>query len=161
MMADLEQAAPALAKAIDEVPEPHGSKSERGPPLHAAPGRILLADDDVDLRTVLREILVEEGYEVSEAADGPQALELLSIAADGSAPLPDVVLLDFVMPGLSGLGILGLMRRLSRRPRTIIMTGFPDPSVEAFARNLGAVCVLRKPIDGDELRSVVFECMPF
>jgi two-component system response regulator (stage 0 sporulation protein F) len=131
---------------------------------HAGPTlrqpRLLVADDDEDLRKLLKDLFVEEGYDVIDAAGGSRALEILSSAADGSTLPFDVILLDFVMPGLSGLGVLGVMRRFARSPPTIIMTGFPDRSVEAFARNLGAVCVLRKPIDTSKLRDVVRRYVP-
>lgn len=127
--------------------------------VRVVPATVLIADDDEDTRTALREILVAGGSRVIEAADGTRALEILALAADGRAPLPDLVLLDFVMPGLSGLGILGVMRRFPRMPPTILMTGFPDPSVETFARALGVVRVLRKPIDEEALSRAILEAL--
>jgi FixJ family two-component response regulator len=59
------------------------------------------------------------------------------------------------MPGLSGLGLLRAMRVFGRPPATIIMTAFPDSSIEPVALGLGALCVLRKPIDAEKLGSVV------
>jgi len=122
-------------------------------------GLVLIADDDDEMRIALREFLAGEGYDVIEADNGAMALELLAAAADGHAPLPDVVLLDFVMPGFSGLGILRVMRRFVRVPPTIIMTALLDPSVETFARNLGAIRLLRKPIDEDTLGALIVEAM--
>jgi two-component system response regulator (stage 0 sporulation protein F) len=127
--------------------------------VRAVRAKVLVADDDADTRGALVDLLGDEGYDVFEAADGAQTLEILAAAADGGAPLPDLVLLDFIMPGLSGLGILRVMRRFCRVPPTVIMTGFPDPSVETFARNLGAVGVLHKPIRADRLNEVVVESM--
>jgi CheY-like chemotaxis protein len=122
-------------------------------------GLVLIADDDDETRGALKEYLAGEGYEVIEADNGALALELLASAADGNAPLPDFVLLDFVMPGFSGLGILRVMRRFVRFPPTIIMTALVDPSVEAFARNLGALCVLRKPIDEGQLSGIIRDAL--
>jgi CheY-like chemotaxis protein len=122
-------------------------------------GTVLLADDDQDLRDAIESVLVAEGYRVLEASDGRRALEMLASAADRRGPLPDVVILDFVMPGFSGLGILRVLRRFERPPPTIIMTAFPDPSVNRLAQNLGAFRVLRKPINEGALRAVVSEAM--
>src|SRR5262249_60635468 len=72
---------------------------------------ILVAEDDEDLRAALRRLLIDDGYVVVEAATGSAALEYLARAADEHAGLPDVVLLDFVLPGFSGLGVLRAMRR--------------------------------------------------
>ncbi len=119
------------------------------------PATVLVADDDPSARSAIRRILSAEGYDVLEASDGSETLELLSRAADQKGALPDVVLLDFVMPGFSGLGILRVMRRFERVPPTIIMTGFLDPTVETLSRALGAVRVLRKPLDADDLLAAV------
>ncbi len=133
------------------------ARDERSSRTRVAPATILVAEDDPDVRNAIREILAADGYEVVEAPDGERALEALARAADQEGALPDVVLLDFVMPGFSGLGILRVMRRFERTPPTIVMTAFVDPSVETFARALGAFRVLRKPIDERVLREVVLE----
>lgn len=116
---------------------------------------VLLADDDDELRAVLRLALAREGFEVIEAHRGDVALEVLAAAADGARALPDVLLLDFCMPELSGLGVLRIMRRFGRMPPAILMTAFPDDSVEVFARNFGASIVLRKPFNLDEVKEAV------
>ena len=116
---------------------------------------ILVADDDDDLRRSLCSLLSSEGYGVIDLANGAATLELLAEAADGRRPRPDLLLLDFCMPGLSGIGIQRILRRFDAAPPTILMTGFPDRSVETFARNAGVVTVLRKPLEGpDVLRAV-------
>lgn len=116
---------------------------------------VLIADDDDDLRRTLAMVLERDGYEVIESPDGEHALELLAEAADGKRPAPDVLLLDFRMPGLSGIGMLRVLRRFSRLPPTIVVTAFPDPSVERLARNAGAVGVLRKPVRAPEVCAAV------
>jgi DNA-binding response OmpR family regulator len=117
--------------------------------------RILLADDDDDLRRTIAAWLASDGHDIVEITNGADALFLLAAAADGECESPDVLVLDFHMPELSGIGILRTLRRFGMVPPTIIVTGFPDPSVDAFAREAGAFCVLHKPIDGEALRAAV------
>ncbi len=120
---------------------------------------VFLVDDDADFRDTICQILVDDGYEVTAASDGAEALEHLAAMADAHVPLPDLLLLDFVMPKLSGLGVLQALWRLTSLPPTILMTGFPDKSVEAFAENLGAFCVLRKPVKSATLCAAVSEAV--
>jgi len=136
-----------------DLPLPVSPGQARGVPL--APSTVLLADDDDSSRRALRSVLEDEGYGVLETSTGVETLELLASAADGHAPIPDVLVLDVCMPGYSGLGVLAVMRRFSERPRVIVVTGLRDPSVETFAKRLGAVRVLHKPIDLDELLAEV------
>lgn len=120
-----------------------------------APPLVFLADDDDVLRLVLKEELVTNGYHVEDVGDGALALELLSMAADGLAPAPAVVILDVRMPGYSGLGVLNVMRRFERRPPTLLLTGVPDLSIDVLGRALGAYRVLHKPIELSEVLAVV------
>jgi two-component system chemotaxis response regulator CheY len=126
---------------------------------HQAKGTILLADDDQDLRRALCALLGSEGYEVIEAANGAAALEILAEAADGKRARPDLLLLDFNMPELSGIGLLRVLRRFGELPPAIVITAFPDPKVEDLARAAGAVRVLRKPFDEDVVLSGVRELL--
>jgi CheY-like chemotaxis protein len=113
------------------------------------PGWVLVVDDDADNREVFRTILEDEGYRVSTVADGTAALDhLLS-----SGPLPDVVLLDLHMPGLSGWDVLD----------ALAASGSPVPIVAASADKKALDCldyrqvaaVLTKPFHLDDLLSVV------
>lgn len=111
------------------------------------PPTVFLADDDDLFRELLKEELVGRGFAVEDVGDGAQALELLSMAADGLASAPDVVVLDVRMPGYSGLGVLNVMRRFSKRPPTLLLTAVADRSIDVVARTMGAVGVLHKPVD--------------
>jgi CheY-like chemotaxis protein len=119
-----------------------------------------LADDDADFREVARQLLREDGYAVTEAADGVEALELLLAMADAALPLPEVLILEFVMPRLSGLGVLRALRRLGRLPPALLLTVFLDPSVDTVANRLGVYRVLRKPVDSFTLLAAVSEAVP-
>ena len=114
-----------------------------------------VADDDGAFRAVLRRELGALGYDVVEAADGEQALEALALAADGDAPIPDVIVLDVCMPGYSGLGILRALQRFGDPPPTFLVTGFDDRSVDVLGRNLGAIRVFHKPVDLDEVLGAI------
>jgi DNA-binding response OmpR family regulator len=71
---------------------------------------ILIADDDPPLTALLRQTLAEEGYRVLTAADGTDAL------AQAQAHRPDLVVLDWLMPGLSGLEVARRLRALAGMP---------------------------------------------
>jgi two-component system, NtrC family, response regulator AtoC len=118
---------------------------------------VFIADDDDRFRTTLSDALVAQGYEVIEASDGAQALEKLSMAADGQSVSPDVILLDVVMPGFSGLGVLSVMGRLSGHAPILLVTALADRSVDLFAARFGAHRVFRKPIDIEEVLESVLE----
>lgn len=119
--------------------------------------RILLADDDDIFRSAVRAALGVHGYEVIEVCDGAAALEALAKAADGREAVPDAVVLDIRMPGCSGLGVLSAMSHFRRRPPTLLVTGFKDPSVHVVAERLGASRVIFKPADVDDVVAVVRE----
>jgi two-component system, response regulator, stage 0 sporulation protein F len=117
--------------------------------------RILVADDDDDLRAVVVDALRADGYAVLEARDGEEMLAVLHDALTDSANRPDVILADVRMPKLSGLGVLQQLRRAGVRLPVVMMTGFCPSSVEIVAKRLGAWGVLRKPFDLDDLRTVL------
>lgn len=113
---------------------------------------VLVVDDDVAFRSMMRRRLVRHGYEVLEASDGEGALDALSGAVQ-----PDVVVLDVMMPRCSGLGVLDILRTLKRTPPTLLVTGFDDRSVDVVAGRLGALRVFHKPFELDELLDGILE----
>jgi CheY-like chemotaxis protein len=115
---------------------------------------VLVADDDGDLREIVAETLRADGYEVTEARDGSELLELLERAAEEDTR-PDIIVTDVKMPLLSGLGVLSAMRRAHLPVPVVVMTAYAHDSVRTVARRLGAVGVLRKPFDIDDLRTAV------
>lgn len=126
------------------------------PERSKAPLTVLVADDDEDMRSLVVEALRLDGYQVVEARDGAELLDYLRGAlADPTHARPDVVVTDVLMPKLSGLGVLDALHRAAWNVPVILMTAMGDDSVHTLARRLGAVCVLRKPLDVDDLRTAV------
>lgn len=113
---------------------------------------ILVADDDSDIRDILRMRLVRDlGCRVVEAADGEQALSL------AARELPDVVILDWSMPGLTGIEVLTALRRQKTTARipVIMMTAREDGAAESQARSLGSVAYVPKPVDFTQLKRAI------
>jgi len=113
------------------------------------PARILVVDDDENLRWVLKTQLEEMGYSVSTAIDGEQAL-----AAIEREP-PALILTDLKMPGLSGLELLDRIRPDYPEMPVVIITAFATIQNAVQAMRAGAYDYLTKPIDYDELGLVV------
>lgn len=113
------------------------------------PARILLVDDDENLRWVLKTQLEDMGYVISEAADGEQAL-----AAIEKEP-PALVLTDLKMPGLTGLELLARLQSEYPEVPAVIITAFGTIQSAVEAMRAGAYDYLTKPIDHDELGIVV------
>ncbi|MGI5864629.1 MAG: sigma-54-dependent transcriptional regulator [Myxococcales bacterium] len=112
--------------------------------------RVLVVDDDPGVRYTIREILESADFEVVEAADGAQALELV----DGSAPF-QLVITDLRMPKIDGLELL---RRLAGRApalRVILITAHGSERHAVEAMKLGAYDYFRKPFELEELLAVV------
>jgi type II secretory ATPase GspE/PulE/Tfp pilus assembly ATPase PilB-like protein len=121
---------------LDEPEPPRVS----GP--HGLPARkVLLVDDEDSLRKVVKDLLERDGYIVSEARDGVQALDQVDRVG------PDIIVLDLNMPGLDGYGVLSHLRS---RPATadipvIVLTAKSDEDNEVRVFELGADDFLTKP----------------
>jgi FixJ family two-component response regulator len=113
--------------------------------------RIIVADDDENMRSLVAEALRHSGCSVMEARDGVEVLELL----DDPFVRADVVIVDVKMPRLSGLGVLYELRRAGLSLPTVLMTGLADYSVRTAAMKLGAVIVLRKPFGREDIMTAV------
>lgn len=114
--------------------------------------RVLVVDDDEDLRAALADILEAEGYEVSVAADGQEALEVLR---EEGAPLPGLVLLDMMMPVMDGWEFCAHQRRDPRLAHVPVLVLSASADVERAAAELGTQGYLRKPMDIDALLGAV------
>jgi CheY-like chemotaxis protein len=119
--------------------------------------KVLVVDDDESIRETLRTVLEEAGYVVDEAPDGMGALKRLRSSREKM-----VVVLDLMMPGLDGAGVLGVVagdRRLAEQFGYVLVTANNNTLSLAFAtllKNL-AVPLVTKPFDIDRLVHVVDE----
>jgi len=123
--------------------------------------RLLIADDDTDLREQLASVLSEDGYDVDEAADGNELLEALASASRPANEQPTyaAIVMDLMMPGFSGVDVLTALHTPPPRVPVLVMTGCEDEHVVQTASSLGAVAVFRKPFDLDELRAALLSVM--
>jgi DNA-binding NtrC family response regulator len=111
--------------------------------------RILLVDDDEDMRSLLSDVLSDEGYEVIQAANGAEALVLLHRETFAA------ILLDKRMPGLSGMDLLPGLRVICPETPVIVITAFGDAHTAAEGAEKGAFGLLFKPFRMDELRAML------
>ena len=128
---------------LQEVERVLGGATE-DEPATAAPSRVLLVDDDAVNRALARGVLQKNGYEVTEAADGLAALDVL--AADPGYAL---MVLDLDMPRMGGLEALGRVRSSVHTAAlpVIVLTGSTSEDSEVVVMDQGADDYVRKPID--------------
>jgi len=102
---------------------------------------VLVVDDDPGIGETMRDILTLEGYRVSVATSGEQAVKLCS------GEKFDFALLDLRMPGMNGVDTLRAIKKLAPTIRVIMITGYDAGDLAQQAMNEGAEAVFRKPLD--------------
>jgi DNA-binding NtrC family response regulator len=111
--------------------------------------RVLVVDDDDEMRILLRRTLEFDGYQVTERDRGTHVLEALR-----GAPF-DLIILDKEMPGLTGLDLLPILRREFPQVPVVLVTAFGGRQIAASALRLGAASYLEKPFRLAQLRDVI------
>ena len=107
--------------------------------------RVLVIDDEPDIRKTLKMTLEYEGYEVTTASSGNEGLER------ARAERPDAILLDIKMPGLDGLEVLERLKALSVDAAVLMISGHGDIADAMRATRLGAIDFLEKPLEQERL----------
>jgi CheY-like chemotaxis protein len=102
--------------------------------------KILLADDDRLVRTIVSDLLGELGHDVVQAENGQQVVDLTEAAK------PDLMILDFLMPKLSGIDALRQLRAAGHRTPAIILTAITDGSIRGVEGADAADGFLEKPV---------------
>ena len=114
----------------------------------AESARILIVDDDPGNAVVLTHHLRGQGYATETAADGEEGFRRLA------SEVFDLVLMDLVMPGMTGFEVLKQTRSRSRIP-VIVLTGHADADLRRNALRLGAADLLGKPYDFEALDTAI------
>ena len=117
------------------------------------PPHILIVDDEDDFRGTLNILLSMEGFHVSEATSGNQAIDLIDAGLR-----PDVLLLDYRMPGLNGGQTLDHIRRRALDVPAVLVTAASE--AHHLARQHGFHAVLRKPVGPDDLLATLRKTLP-
>lgn len=112
-------------------------------------GKLLIVDDQFGIRILLNEVFNKEGYQTFQAANGIQALEVVTKHS------PDLVLLDMKIPGMDGIEILKRMKKIDPDIKVIIMTAYGELDMIQEAKDLGALTHFAKPFDIDDIRAAV------
>jgi CheY-like chemotaxis protein len=114
--------------------------------------RILIIDDEAQIRSMLKLMLERDGYEVAEAPDG---IEGIRIYRQNPA---DLIITDLIMPNKDGIGVIIDLKKEFPNVKIIAMSGGGLNKPEGYlkgAKKLGAACTLTKPIDrGEMLRAI-------
>src|SRR5262245_61391167 len=113
---------------------------------------VLLAEDSVEMRRLLAATLRAAGYDVTEARDGMELLDLIEAAArHGELDRYAAVVSDIRMPWLSGIDVMAVLSAAAWRTPVILITAFGDEETHAEGKLLGAVAVLDKPFEMRDL----------
>jgi CheY-like chemotaxis protein len=114
---------------------------------------VLVIEDEESVRAMIRKVLERNGYEVIDAADGPQALELAREHRDRLM----LVLSDVVMPGMSGRDVVETLAHEGIRPRVIYMSGYTRDEMIRKGLQEASFTFLPKPFLPAELLAIVTE----
>jgi len=154
-------AARPVVSSLDEHEEELGREatSTRLAPDRLVGGRrprIMLAEDDAEMRTLLVDSLARDGYEVIAAENGLQMIEEIRMLLFRGDPMPvDLIVSDERMPGMPGLEFLSILREAEWPTPFILITGFGDEGTHERALQMGASAVFDKPFDIDDLRRTI------
>jgi len=131
---------------------PHESHSKS--PESSAKRRVLIVEDNDDVRDSLRALLEQSGHELYEAVDGPSGVErALEVR-------PDVVLIDLGLPGMDGYAVANSIRSAPGYSAVLVaITGYGQSEYRARATDAGFQAYLLKPVDPAELEKIIAQAL--
>ncbi len=135
-----------------------GSASDQPPT--ASRHRVLLAEDDNEMRALMAMRLRDDGYELVEACDGTALFAEITCIQANRSPMPSVIVSDVRMPGLSGLFVLRAVRDSGWTIPILLITAFGCEETLNEAARYQATMVLHKPFDLRDLSLAVACLLP-
>lgn len=112
--------------------------------------KVLIVDDNVMTRSLIKDLLTEMGHEVTgEAENGDEAVR------EFTSRRPDLVLLDLIMPGKNGLQVLEELKAIDPAPRVVMVTAVQQEVITRELMEKGAAGVLHKPFMYEELDALL------
>jgi CheY-like chemotaxis protein len=110
--------------------------------------RLLLAEDDDELRVVLAQVLHDLGWEVLQASNGAALADLVNGALfEHRSPPPDIIVTDVRMPGVNGLSVLEGLRDLGWNTPAVVMSSYGDDELRARVKSFAPSAFFDKPLD--------------
>jgi len=114
--------------------------------------RILLAEDDEEMRKLIKQSLERKHYEVTECSNGYEFFaRMLDLIKTGHCLNQDLIISDIRMPGWTGFEVLEAVHRNKECPPIILITAFGDKEVHAEAKRLGIAAIFDKPFEIKDL----------
>jgi PAS domain S-box-containing protein len=140
-----------LLPALQDCPGPAHAVGQAGSPSGAAgavlQGRVLLVEDDATVRAFMTDLLSDWGLEVRDFGSPHDALAAL----EGGTPPPDVAILDYTMPGMTGLELARALTRSYPALPVVLYSGYADGLAEVNLAEAGVRTLLAKPVDTTQL----------
>ncbi|NOQ43148.1 MAG: response regulator [Dehalococcoidia bacterium] len=112
-------------------------------------GMVLVVDDDPEIREILKEVITRKGFKVITAESGELALEEM-----GKQHF-DLIFLDLVLPGMSGVDALAAIKEKDKKAVVVIVTGYGDDPIALDAMSLGPLFLIRKPFRTSDIVEVL------
>lgn len=125
--------------------------------IKEAKGRVLVIDDEPEVRKIVHLALEKNGYDVVEAEDGEKAIEVIR---SGDNPLlTDVIICDVRMPKINGVEAVAFFREQFPSVPIIVLTGYPDMQLATSFIKQGVMEYLVKPVEKEKLVETVDKAM--
>jgi len=120
-------------------------------------GRIMIVDDEKNIRDLIRMTLTKAGYDVLEAEDGAKAVEVLR--KDDNPLMVDVITCDIRMPKVNGIEAIAFFRKEFPSIPVVVITGFPETEMAVSLLKQGVSDYVPKPVESQKLLAVVAKAM--
>lgn len=130
-------------------PATHAPQTQAPAQAAARRAHVLIVDDEESMRWFLERALRREGYDVSTAHDGPEAIR------QAQSKLPDLVLTDVRMPGMDGVALMRALRSIAPAAPVVLMTAYGAVDDALAAMKQGAADYVTKPLRVEQVREVV------